>query len=116
MRNCAACGHPAGPNHPCPDCGGHAGHTIRCPRGPGSAQEPTVGEIEALLRVLEWPAVEVRLPAGKRIRVEGRPPAWGTFLRWCEIRPSYARATWAALEAFEETYRAQAPTAAEVVG
>ncbi len=95
---------------PCTECRGVAGHTIRCPHGPGPATAPSVAELMMAAGALEWPALAVRVPDRDRpIVVGGARRAWAAFMRWCEIRPSYALAAWDALERFEAAWRAEAP-------
>jgi hypothetical protein len=101
----------------CSSCGGVSGHTVRCPHGPGPAPAPTFAELWAVVAALEFPAMEVPLPGRERpVQVPGRRLPWRGFLEWAARRPEAAVAVWTALEAYEQRWRAEAPTPAEVVG
>jgi len=99
----------------CADCGGLSGHTIRCPQGPGPAEAPTFEELWAVVSALEYPELAITIPGRDRpVEVPGRALAWAGFLRWAARRSAAALATFEALEAFEASWRAQAPTPEEL--
>lgn len=104
-------------SHGCDECGGVAGHTLACSHGPGPADAPTADDLYGAAAALEFPELEVVLPNRNRpVVVPGRRQAWIGFIGWVTRRPEAASAAFAALEAYERTWRAEAPTLAEVVG
>lgn len=95
---------------PCPECGGQVGHTIRCSQGPGPAEAPSAQELWEVVACLEFPEVEIRLPDRGPVQVPGSRLAWRAFIEWACRRSEAAVAVFEALETFERTWRAEAPT------
>ncbi len=86
----------------CRNCGGVAGHTIRCPHGPGPAEHPAPADVLGVAAALEWPELRIG-----RYFVAGRRAAWEAF---CRVpTPEKLSAAFEALERFEAAWRAEAP-------
>jgi hypothetical protein len=58
--------------------------------------------------------VEVAIPGRAPLHVPARERAWRLTAAWAERHPPVAVAIFEALEAFEASWRAQAPTPEEV--
>ncbi len=92
---------------PCSSCGGYSGHALACPHGPGPTDGPSPEDLLAVAATLEWPELRVG-----RYFIAGKRAAWEAFAR--VPRPEKLVVALEALERFEATWRAGAPTPAEV--